>query len=160
VDGPLPVETVFILEPINGYTFDHFLDRGTRSKPSPSGQTSPWAPFISYRARYMRPNPKGADQPDLVDVSVMTYPNFTSARLALNNRLNWDPMPETALHQLQMITKFAGSVSIETVTPTDGTAAAIYVAWTSGESYLRLRFYDSEDDQFVWRYLRRYPNTP
>jgi len=181
VEGPLPLEQVFILNPVGGYTFDHILDWGTKSKPPYPGEEIS-APFISYRARFMRPNAIHVEEMDLVDVTVITYPDGASARYALDHHSDRDA-PDGETHFTRNARKFRNNVEVETTlrglsgSPVDiarqygkdvplETIAEdprviqdVYVRWTCDHTYVRLRFYGPEDDEFLKQYLARYPGV-
>jgi hypothetical protein len=177
VEGPLPLEQVFILDPVGGYTFDHFLDRGTKSNPLDPDEAI-FPPFISYRARFMRPNAIYAEEMDLVDVTVITYADRESARYTLEHQTDRD----TSRGEPRFIRperKFRNDIEVETALrdvpgspldmirlPLESIAEDpryiqdVYIRWTSGHTYVRLRFYGPEDDEFLRQYLAKYPSGP
>jgi hypothetical protein len=182
VEGPLPLEQVFILNPVGGYTFDHFLDWGTKSKPPYPGEEIS-APFISYRARFMRPNAIHPEEMDLVDVTVITYSDGASARYALEHHSDLDA-PDRESHFTRNTRKYGNNIEVETTlrglsgspfdiakqygkdVPLESIAEDprviqdVYVRWTCDYTYVRLRFYGPEDDEFLRQYLAKYPSIP
>lgn len=151
---PLPVEQMLVLRPISGHPVGNVVDRGTRRLPI---ATVGDVPKVTYWTNYKRSESASEGEAPFADVSVNLYPNSDWAVYATKGIPLWD-LAALYPDDITTVTKFGNKVIKNTVMrrPTGGD---LYFYWVSGNQFIRIRFFDQEEDEFLREYLELHPST-
>ncbi len=143
----LPAEQILVLRTIAGHPYRLIDNRGT-----PGNALG--VPTVGYWVNYEISNAPDGDS-EFADVSVTLYPNTDWASYWLKG-LNGELVEGASPPNVETVTKFGNKVVLRSGTFGE---ANWYVTWVSGNRLVQVRFFGSEEDEFLREYLELNPSS-